>query len=190
MCCTNPDNVNCFGTIFPNLNFFLPQSVPPARYILDPTNTDVTQLSNSDNSAVALSSRNSMMSIHQRSARTNERLSFSESCSRPLDWRIRQSHLTSTLFHSLVPWWRPRRIRPQITRLSQLENSAMDTWPIYKNYIIPDWFEKWRDTLLTNDLKRKKNTFQLIEYLLTTFIFSFLFNLYLLFQWKVSTLVA
>ena len=23
---------------------------------------------------------------------------------RPLDWRIRHSHLTSTLFHSLVPW--------------------------------------------------------------------------------------
>ena len=72
--------------------------------------------------------------------------SFSASCSwRPLDWRIRHSHLVSTLFHSLVPWWRPRRIRPQITRLSQLENSAMGTWPIYKNSIIPDWFEKWRD---------------------------------------------
>ena len=40
---------------------------------------------------------------------------------------------------------RPRRIRPQITRLSQLENSAMGTWPIYKNSIIPDWFEKWRE---------------------------------------------
>ena len=40
---------------------------------------------------------------------------------------------------------RPRRIRPHITRLSQLENSAMGTWPIYKNSIIPDWFEKWRD---------------------------------------------
>ena len=62
-----------------------------------------------------------------------------------LDWRIRHSHLAPTLFHSLVPWWRPRRIRPQITRLSQLENSAMGTWPIYKNSIIPDWFEKWRD---------------------------------------------
>ena len=28
----------------------------------------------------------------------------------------------------------PRRIRPQRTRFSQLENSAMGTWPIYKNY--------------------------------------------------------
>ena len=56
VCCTNPNNVNCFGTIFPNLNF---------------------------------------------------------------------------VFAS--------------TRLSQLENSATGTWPIYKNSIIPDWFEKWRD---------------------------------------------
>ena len=41
---------------------------------------------------------------------------------------------------------RPQSKRPQITRLSQLENSAMGTWPIYKNSIIPDWFEKWHDT--------------------------------------------
>ena len=31
---------------------------------------------------------------------------------RLLDWRIRHSHLTSTLFHSIVPWWRPRRTDP------------------------------------------------------------------------------
>ena len=49
--------------------------------------------------------------------------SFSASCSwRPLDWRIRHSHLASTLFHSL-------------------ENSAMGTWPIYKNSIIPNWLK-------------------------------------------------
>ena len=70
---------------------------------------------------------------------------FENTENKQLGWRIRHSHLAATLFHSLVPWWRPRRIRPQITRLSQLENSAMGTWPIYKNYIIPDWFEKWRD---------------------------------------------
>ena len=70
---------------------------------------------------------------------------FENTENKQLDWRIRHSHLVSTLFHSLVRWWRPRRIRPQITRLSQLENSAMGTWPIYKNSIIPDWFEKWRD---------------------------------------------
>ena len=58
---------------------------------------------------------------------------FENAENKQLDWRIRHSHLASTLFHSLVPWWRPRRIRPQITRLSQLENSAMGTWPIYEN---------------------------------------------------------
>ena len=45
VCCMNPDNVHCFGTIFPNLNYVLPQSVPPARYIFNPTNTEVAQLS-------------------------------------------------------------------------------------------------------------------------------------------------
>ena len=70
---------------------------------------------------------------------------FEKNENKQMDWRIRHSHLASTLFHSLVLWWRPWRIRPQITRLSQLENSAMGTWPIYKNSIIPDWFEKWRD---------------------------------------------
>ena len=70
---------------------------------------------------------------------------FENTENKQLGWRIRHSHFASTLFHSLFPWWRPRRIRPQITRLSQLENSAMGTWPIYKNSIIPDWFEKWRD---------------------------------------------
>ena len=45
VCCTNPDNVHCFGTIFPNLNFVLPQFVPSARCIFNPTNTEVAQLS-------------------------------------------------------------------------------------------------------------------------------------------------
>ena len=45
------------------------------------------------------------------------------------------SHLTSTLFHSLVPWWRPRRIRPQRTHLRQFENSAMGTWPINQELV-------------------------------------------------------
>ena len=78
VCCTNPDNANCFGTIFLNLNFVLRQSEPPARSILNPTNTEVAQLSNKDplsvlrhpprlgsnqNSAVALGSRNNIISI-------------------------------------------------------------------------------------------------------------------------------
>ena len=82
VCCTNPDNVH----------LFLPQSVTPSRCIFNPTNTEVAQLSTKSttwrraiacsrhssrwgatkNSAVALSSRNNMISIHQRSMRTNE----------------------------------------------------------------------------------------------------------------------
>ena len=107
VCCANPNNVNCFGTIFPNLNFVF-ASIWAAR----PVHIESDQY---------------------------------RSCSTVKPLRIRHRHLASTLFHSLVPWRRPRRIRPQITRLSQLENSAMGTWPIYKNSIIPDWFEKWRD---------------------------------------------
>ena len=150
VCCTNPDNVHCFGTIFPNLNFVFasicaarPVHIQSDQYKSCSTVNNVTTRGGccsrhssrwgaTKNSAVALSSRNNTISIHQRNAWTNEGkttliesysrtvswmvLSFSASCSwRPLDWRIRLSHLASTLFHSLVPWWRPRRIRPQIT---------------------------------------------------------------------------
>ena len=48
VCCTNLDNVHCFGTIFPNLNFVLRQTVPPVRPICNTTNTEVAQLSNND----------------------------------------------------------------------------------------------------------------------------------------------
>ena len=48
VCCTNPDNVQSFGTIFPNLTLFLHQSVPPVLSIFNPTNTEVAQLSNKD----------------------------------------------------------------------------------------------------------------------------------------------
>ena len=49
VCCTNPNNVNCFGTIIPESKLcFCVQSEPPARSILNPTNTEVAQLSNKD----------------------------------------------------------------------------------------------------------------------------------------------
>ena len=71
---------------------------------------------------------------------------FENTENKQLDWRIRHSHLASTLYHSLVPWWRPRKIRPQITRLSQLENSQWARGQFTRTLsIIPDWFEKWRD---------------------------------------------
>ena len=89
VCCTNPDNVHCFGTIFPNLNFgFASICVAhPVHIQSDQCRSCSTVKQNSDarwvlfqtfmpmgatkNSAVALSSRNNI-SIHQRSARTNE----------------------------------------------------------------------------------------------------------------------
>ena len=142
VCCTNPDNVHCFGTIFPNLIFVFasicaarPVLIESDQYRSCSTVNKVNKMTTRDrcsrhssrwratkNSAVALSSRNNMISIHQRSTRTNEGKttlvysnsrtvswmvsSFSASCSwRPLDWKIRHSHLASTLFHSLVPRW-------------------------------------------------------------------------------------
>ena len=52
VCCTNPNNVNCFGTIFPNLNFVFASNL--SRSILNPTNTEVAQLSNKDPLSVLL----------------------------------------------------------------------------------------------------------------------------------------
>ena len=152
VCCTNPDNVHYFGTIFPNLEFVF-ASICTARLV--PIQSDQyrscstvkwrsgcgggchSRWAATKNRAVALSSRNNMISIHQRSARTNEgkQRSFkftvswmvspcSASCSwRPLHWRIGHSLLTSRQFHILVAWLLPRRIRPQRTRLSQCARS-------------------------------------------------------------------
>ena len=36
---------------------------------------------------------------------------FENTEDKQLDWRIRHSHLASTLFRNLVPWWRLRRNR-------------------------------------------------------------------------------
>ena len=92
VCCTNSDNIHCFGTIFPNLNFVFasicaarPVHIQSDQYRSCSTVNKVNNVTTRDrcsrhssrwgatkNSAVALSSRNSMISIHQRSTRTNE----------------------------------------------------------------------------------------------------------------------
>ena len=92
VCCTNPDNVHCFGTIFPNLNFVFasicaarPVHIQSDQYRSCSTVNKVNNVTTRDrcsrhssrwgatkNSAVALSSRNNMISIHQRSTGTNE----------------------------------------------------------------------------------------------------------------------
>ena len=47
VCRTNPDNVHCFGTVFPNLNpVFV--SICATRPVHIPTNTEVAQLPNND----------------------------------------------------------------------------------------------------------------------------------------------
>ena len=70
---------------------------------------------------------------------------FENTENKQLNWRIRHSHLASTLFHSLVPWWHPRRIRPQIIRLSQfgeLRNGHVaNLQELYYTRLV----RKWRD---------------------------------------------
>ena len=87
----------------------------------------------SKNSAVTLNLRNDMISIYQRSVRTNE-----NKITLILSGYVMNGFIMSVIVfmaatrldnspqsfdvqtvHSLVPWGRPRRIRPQKTRLSQ-----------------------------------------------------------------------
>ena len=76
VCCTKPDNIHCFGTIFPKLNFVF-ASICAARPVrIQSTQyrscSSVKQRRDSSrwgaikNIAVALKSRNDMISIHQR----------------------------------------------------------------------------------------------------------------------------
>ena len=134
---------------------FLHQSAPSVRSPCNPTNREVAQLSNDTVGAARLipmgnnhKQRCGSESSRIIYARTNEGkitlilsycvmngfIMFDIIFMTALHWRIRHSHLTSRQFHGLVPWWRPRKIRPQRTRISQSENSAMGTWPIYKNF--------------------------------------------------------
>ena len=87
VCWTNPDDVHCFRTIFRNLIFVF-ASICAARPVHIQSNqyrscSTVKQrravsaihpdgMGATKNSAVSLSSWNDMISIHQRSARTNE----------------------------------------------------------------------------------------------------------------------
>ena len=129
---------------------FLRQSEPPARSILNLTNTEVAQLSNKDplsvlrhpprlwsnqNSAVALGSRNNMISIQP------------EECAD--EWRQNNADL-KLLENCVMNGFIIFGI--MFMTATGLENSpqsfgvyTVSQWPIYKNSIIPDWFEKWRD---------------------------------------------
>ena len=130
MCCTNHNNINCFGTIFPNLNLFLRQSEPPARsYWIRPIQNNCQTRTRcrcysihpdwgATKTALWLWVRKITWYLYNhRSARANEGKttliwsysrtvswmvsSFSASCSwRPLDWRIRQSFGVYTVSQS------------------------------------------------------------------------------------------
>ena len=167
VCCTNPDTVNCFGNIFPNLNFVFVSicaarpvhfqseqfrscwtvkqrcAVGAAPHILIWSNQKQRcgsefakwqDIYTPEECADGWRQNNADLKLLKNSVMNGHHVRHHECSWRPLDWRIRHSHLTSTLFHSLVPWWSPWRIWPQRTRLSQLENAALGTWPVYKNY--------------------------------------------------------
>ena len=123
--CTNPDKVHWFGTIFPNLTLFLRQAVPPVRSIFNPTNAEVAQLSNKDReqpqTAPWLWVREITWYLYTRGVRVRMKAKqrwFKVPRELCHEWfhhvrhRVHDghwtgefaSHLTSTLFHSLVPW--------------------------------------------------------------------------------------
>ena len=156
--------------------------MPPVRAIFNPTNTEVAQLSNrsindarwvlfhstrrgaTKNHAAALSSRNDMISIHQRSARTNEGKttlikSYSRtvswmvsSCSASCSWRPLTGEFVTVIWrlHCFTASFRgdvrgesgPRELGTVNWRTPQWARGQF-TW-----IIISDWFEKWRDIKL------------------------------------------
>ena len=99
VCCTNPDNVHCFGTIFPNLNFvFASICAAPPVHIQSKQYRSCSSVKQqcvvsvllhswwgaTKNSAVTKGSRNDTISIHQRVRRrmkqNNADLKLLENC--------------------------------------------------------------------------------------------------------------
>ena len=135
---------------------------PPARSPCNPTNCEVAQLSNDavgaargspdgeqTKTALWLWVREITWYLYTRGVRRRMRAKknadFKLLCR---EWfhrvrhHVHDGHCTGE-FAKVI--WRlgsftvsfrgcPRRIRPKKPRLSQSENSEMDTWPIYKNY--------------------------------------------------------
>ena len=155
----NPDNVHCFGTVYiPEseicfcINLCCPSSPHTIWPVLKLLNCQTmrwvllgsSQLGATKNRVYEMTWYLYTRGVHRRINAKQHWFKITvswmvSSCMAScswwlLHWRIHHSHLTSTQFHSLVPWWRQRRIQPQKTRLSQSENSAMGTWPIYKNF--------------------------------------------------------
>ena len=151
VCCTNPDNVNCFWTIFPNLNFVFASICQCAARSVH-IQSDQYRSCSTVNNVKTRGARGATPGIHPDGEQPKTALWL---WVRKITWYLYtrwvhgrmkakqrwfkvtrevchewfhhfrhhvhdgHCHLASTLFHSLVPW-RQRRIRPQITRLSQL----------------------------------------------------------------------
>ena len=170
MYCTNPDNVNGFGTIFPNLNFFA--SICAARPVHIQSDqyrscSTVKQWRAVGAAPFQKQRRGSeLVKWHEiytpeecadEWRQNNVDLKLLENCVMNgfimcgimfmTDWRIRHSHLTSTLFHSLVPWWRPHIRGESGPRELVSVNWRTPQWARdqFTRTITPDWFEKWRD---------------------------------------------
>ena len=143
MCCGNPDNVPCFGTIFPNMDFFH-QSAPLVRSPCSPMKIEIAQLSNGALGAAQLIPMGDNQK--QRCGSEIARWHYIYTPEECVDeWRQNNAdfkllcyerfhhirhhvhdglctgrHLTSRQFHSLVLWWCPRKILPQTTRPKQI----------------------------------------------------------------------
>ena len=164
-----PRQCHCFGTIFPNLNFvFAPISAArPVNIQSDQYRSSTVKQRRAvrhpdgeqPKPALWLWVREMTCYLYtkgvrgrikakQRWFKVTRELSWmvsscSASCSwRPLDWRIRHSHLTSTLFH----------LSQSRSVVTSAENPAPENSPQsigergqFTRTIMPDWFEKLRD---------------------------------------------
>ena len=139
MCCRNPENVNFFGTIFPNLNFVSasicvarPVHIQSDQYSSCSTVNNVTTRGGccsrhssrwgaTKNSPVDPSSRNNTMSIHQRNARTNEGKTTLISYSRTVSWMV--SSFSASCSRRTLDW----RIRQSFGVYTVLQSRSVVT---------------------------------------------------------------
>ena len=159
MCCTNPDNVHCFGTIFPNLNFVFasicaarPVHIQSDQYRSCSTVKQRHAVGAAPKTALLLWIRETTWYLYTRGVRGRLKAKqrwFKVTREPCHEWfhhvrhHVHDGHWTAEF--ATVIWCLhcfPVSFRgdvrgdtgPKQTRLSQLENTAMGTWPSYKNY--------------------------------------------------------
>ena len=173
MCCRNPDNVHCVGTIFPNLNVvFASICAPVRRSIFNPTNTEVAQLSNNDALSRGHSSRWRTTKNRQNSEfakchdsytpeecadewrQNNVDLKLLENCAMNGFIMFGIMFITATGLDTVI--WRLNcftvSFRGDVRGESGTRELVSVNWRTpqwargqFTRNIIPDWFEKWRD---------------------------------------------